>query len=400
MRVVHISYSDHAGGAAIAARRHHEALRESGFDSRMIVIDKGTRDDDIVPVPTFAGPFARKVASRLFKDAVKPFGTWSHNGMGNDLSDHPLVREADVVVLHWVNSWTISLKSIEKILATGKPVVWFMHDMWAVTGGCHHAMDCTKFKDECFRCELLGRQWGADLAGRQFEEKLQRLEPYGNLVFVTPSGWLADKVKESRIGRNHKVHVVNNILDTSRFELRDKGEARRRLGLPADRRLVLFGADAITSPYKGWKYIAELLHAGAIDADWVVYGTMKKAGDLSVYNNVRVMGKITDPDRLVDLYNAADVFITPSLADTYPNVILEAQACGLPTVGFRTGGIPEMITPGFNGFVTESNDADGLRKGIEQVLQSTDFNREAIALNLVQRQKNYDFPKILNAIAG
>ena len=68
---------------------------------------------------------------------------------GTDITSLPEFQQADVIHLHWINQGMLSLRNIEKILASGKPVVWTMHDMWPCTGICHHARECTRYQQEC-----------------------------------------------------------------------------------------------------------------------------------------------------------------------------------------------------------------------------------------------------------
>ena len=378
MKVVHVSYSDSNGGAAIAARRHHEKMIAMGVESSLVVIDRQNNGEGVVKLPVGINVFMRKVLYKLFRVLYRPFGTWSFGIPGNDISEVKEVKEADVVILHWVNNWAVSLKSIGKFLDSGKRVVWFMHDMWPLTGGCHYSMQCRKFERECKECPHLGARWLPDIARVQFNAKQRLLGSRGNLSFVTPSRWLAGEVKRSALFGSNRVEVSPNPIDMRAFYIMDRLKARQQLGLPADRKLILFGADTIHSPYKGWKYIREIIEQGDIDADWVIYGSMKGDNPFDSDPHVHALGRVSGAERLRALYNAADVFVTPTLADNYPNVILEAAACGTPTVAFNTGGVPEMIEHGVTGYITARNEAAHLREGIEDVLFRKPLNREAI----------------------
>lgn len=397
MKVVHVSYSDSSGGAAIAALRHHFALREAGIDSKMLVLDRRNGDSSIVKIDSKISVFLRKVFYKIFKILFKPYGTWSYSVLGNRLSRNPVIKEADVIIFHWVNSWFLSVKDIGRILSSGKKVFWFMHDMWPITGGCHHAMDCDKYKDLCFSCPMIRGLKIPDIARIQFDKKMKDWVGVEKLHTITPSRWLADRIKESRLMGNCPVSVVRNKIDTGKFDIRNKQEARMRLGLPLDKKLVLFGAETISSPYKGWKYIDEILKRNHEGVEFVIYGGLKNKLPNYV-SKVHNMGRISDLDKLVDLYNAADVFITPTLADNYPNVIVEAQACGLPTVSFPTGGVVEMIVDGINGCLTKEKTVDSMLEGIEKVLNDKISSREKIRELLLEEQKKYDLANLIQLV--
>jgi glycosyltransferase involved in cell wall biosynthesis len=81
---------------------------------------------------------------------------------------------------------------------------------------------------------------------------------------------------------------------------------------------------------------------------------------------------VTDDRVLVLAYNAADVFVVPSLYDNSPNTILEAMACGVPVVAFETGGIPDMIRQDVTGLLTSRYDVAGLKASIKDLIQHPD----------------------------
>lgn len=76
---------------------------------------------------------------------------------------------------------------------------------------------------------------------------------------------------------------------------------------------------------------------------------------------------------LVDIYNAVDLYVTPSLQDNLPNTIVEAMACGIPCVGFNVGGIPQMIDHLHNGYVAQYKSAEDLANGICWTLTEGDY---------------------------
>lgn len=391
MKFLHLNYSDSKGGAAIAAVRHHDAMLAADMDSEMLVIEHRRHYPHIDRHFRFKETRAfLRIPHKIFKWIHRPYGIWSSNMHGFDLSNDPKVKEADVIILHWVNFYMMSIKSIEKILKTGKPVYWFMHDMWPITGGCHHAFDCLKYMTHCGNCPYLRNHKGSgkekDLSWRQFEEKLKRLSPYSNLHILTPSNWLASKTTESALFKAHSVEVVRNILDTNIFKPKDKVGARRRLGLPEDKKLILFGANNLQSVYKGWNLLKEALSLPIDGAEGVIYGgscpeTLQAELGIKITN----MGNISDLDHLIDLYSACDVLVSPSLADNYPNVIVEAHACGLPVVGTNVGGIPEMIREGVDGRIVEPN-GKSIREGILSVLDSRQMSSPDIVRDRVLKE--------------
>jgi glycosyltransferase involved in cell wall biosynthesis len=384
MKVLHINLSDKTGGAAIAAARHNEAMRKIGIDSKLLVVNAQTKDPGVIQLP--GRPLINEIraatnnfiSNYLVKRYVN-FGKWSNASLGIHLSSNQDIREADIIILHWINGGMLSIKGVEEILKLGKEVIWFMHDMWPITGGCHYSMECDLFQTQCKKCPFLeNTESGSptkDYAQKQFSEKIKRWSKYSNLSIVTPSKWLANKVAESRLFGKCKVNVFHNILDTSKYKIVDKTAAREILNLPKDKKLLLFGADFVKSTYKGFNNLKKALELlKNEDIEIVVFGNTEETL-LVPEIPTHYIGRVSDDISLVVLYNACDVFVTPSIADNFPNVLLEALSCGLPCVGFHVGGIPELISHKVTGYISSEICPEGLRDGINWIFKESDYDR-------------------------
>ena len=211
---------------------------------------------------------------------------------------------------------------------------------------------------------------GIDLARRVFDRKLAMYKGR-NLTFVGCSRWMADLARQSRLTQGHTVTNIPNAIDTDVFKPIDKQEARRRHQLPTDKKLLLFGAQRITDERKGFRYLTEAcehiaMHHPTLPGQLgvVVLGgdaqSVKEALPLPVYT----VNYLSNEKEIADIYNAADLFVTPSLQDNLPNTIVEAMACGTPCVGFNVGGIPEMITHRQDGYVADYCDSLDFAQGI------------------------------------
>lgn len=377
MKVVLLSTCEQRGGAAIACKRLMKSLKKQGISAKMLVRDKQAIDTDVVPIKI----------NRLYF-LYERFVIWLNNffsrknlfavslaNTGVDISKHPLVQEADVIHLHWINQGFLSLKSIEKLVRLNKPMVWTMHDMWPSTGICHHARDCSHYLQNCGDCFFLRLSGKKDLSYRIFQKKLQ--VGYENIFFVTCSNWLKAKAEESSLLRYSKVLVIPNPLDTDLFSPSDKLDVRKRLGLSLNSHFLLFGAAKIGDARKGFGYYFEALQLlnrerpelnGRVEL--IFMGEVK----LEILQNIpypaHFTGFLTDEKEIAGWYNAASLFVLPSLEENLPNVIMESMACGTPVVGFDTGGIPEMIDHKCNGYVARYKDSHDLMKGICWVLDN------------------------------
>ena len=381
MNVLLVNTSETTGGAAIACGRILKALRGEGVDARMMVRNLEGGGDGVVSV----GSAVRRKWCFLRERA----SIWAANGFsrdnlfyvdiansGIDITRTKAFRKADIIHLHWINQGFISLAGLEKIVASGKPIVWTMHDMWPFTGICHHSDSCTRYTAECHDCPLLPKRGFRDLARDTFERKAGILERAG-ITFVGCSKWLAGLCAKSRIAEGHKVVSIPNPIDTKAYAPADKAAARRKLGLPADKKLILFCSVKTTDIRKGMKYFQDccriLRENSADDMEVLILGKDGEALGATLALPSRALGYVGGGCSLADFYNAADVFVTPSLQENLPNTIMESLSCGVPCVGFEIGGIPEMIDHMSNGYVARYKSAEDLARGISWVLNEADY---------------------------
>lgn len=376
MKVVHISSTDTGGGAAIACARLCEAMIKSGLDSTMLVLNKNS-NKQFVKRHFIGGRFILQkffnVSHLKAVNKLNPIGTFSVMKYGHSFSKDQYVQSADVIFIHWVNNNTMSISDIEEILSLGKPTFFFMHDMFYITGGCHHALDCLEYTHLCENCPLIQTSSEKKTAKKQLALKLKKWSKYQNLSFITPSEWLASCVRKSSLASGHQVFVVPNVLNTDIYKPINF-DVKSIFGLDPSKKTILFGAAAMNSVYKGAVFahdclkkldpsIYEGLVIGNANADFIA--------DLKI--NVVCTGSLSDDLSLSLAYNACDTFIISSMAENYPNVVAEAMACGKPCVGFPTGGIPDLIKHMETGYLTTEKTADDLLNGIEWLFE--DDNR-------------------------
>ena len=384
MRVLIINTGEKTGGAAVAAKRLTEALNNNGVKAMMLVRDKETDD---ITVAGLGGVWRRQwhflwerlciffkmrfSRERLFEVDIANAGT--------DVTTLREFKEADIIHLHWINQGMLSLAGIRKIIATGKPVVWTMHDFWPATAICHYPRDCRSYESRCARCRYLpGGGGDNDTAARVWRRK-EQIWRKSDIAFVACSRWLADRAKRSGLLRGKVVMNIPNAIDIRVYHPTDKRRAKSSAALPLDKKIILFVSQRTTDKRKGMEYFVEACERLAAQHGDMTDGTaVAILGGHSEEYVGRLpfetfpLGYVNDDKRIVDVYNAADVYVLPSLEDNLPNTIMEAMACGVPCVGFKTGGIPEMIDHKKNGYVAEYKNSADLADGIAWVLLEAD----------------------------
>lgn len=382
IKVLLINTSEATGGAAIAARRLLVALNKQGVKAKLFVKEKQSHSENVVTKEAKL----RYALSFLWERFViwvaagfkrsKVFQVDLANA-GVDITREKAFQEADIIHLHWINQGLFSLHQLGQIITSGKPVVWTLHDMWPITGICHHARECIQYQSYCVKCPYLAFPFlRRDLSYRVFNRKKKLYLPYA-LTFVGCSKWIAHEAQKSALTKNQKVFSIPNPIPTTIYRPKDQTLSRKKMDLPLDKKLLLFGAMNVSDRRKGFepfvKACYELREKGYTQEELGIVVMGHHAEELKAVSPFPVypMGYMDATEQIVAVYNAVDLYVTSSLEENLPNMVMEAMACGVPCVGFDVGGIPEMIDHQENGYVAVYGDEVDLAAGMQWVLQES-----------------------------
>jgi glycosyltransferase involved in cell wall biosynthesis len=371
MKVLHITTID-IGGAYKAALRLHEGLSLLGIESKILLRTK--TDKSNVGIEFFGNKLEACVSkAKNLWNMFQSDGEISRDVLGTDISKNKYVKEADIIVLHWTNSF-LTIREYMKLSKLGKPIIWFMHDMWLFTGGCHCDGYCGKYESGCGNCPLVEKTREKDISYRNFEDKRKLLKSM-DVVIVGPSNWIVECAEKSDILFGKMIYHIPNMLDTKLYKpLLESEEIRSKYGISLDKKIILFGAadTGTENKNKGFRFLLESLEKLSRDKYCLaVFGNSGKSEGLPDGFEIRPLGYISDEHKLVELYNMADVFVTPSLQESFGYTACEAMACGTPVVAFPVGGLKEQITHMENGYLAKFKDPDDLAKGIEYCCENS-----------------------------
>lgn len=379
MKIVHLSASDRAGGAAIAAWQLHRGLIERGIDSHLVVHRK-TSDDDTVSTATPAdGDRAEPVAAA---DTIqRVYGVRNRSDRSNthfsmsirsiDVSRHAHVRDADIIHLHWVASFQ-NCRSLSELQKLGKPIVWTLHDLQPFTGGCHFPAGCDGFRASCADCPQLHHDpFAVPAAELRDKRALWRGAPP---ALIAPTLWMAKQARRSSVFAGAAPRVIPNAVDVEVFRPRVKSEARARLGLADAGVYVLCGADHGGERRKGFDALGKILgqDRGAIGVapkiDGVIWVGRQAPDWHPQLPPLHKLGRLEHGEAMALVFAAADLFVLTSSEDNIPNMVLEAMSCGTPVVAFAVGGIPETVLDGAHGRLVSAGDIPAMTRAIDEMI--------------------------------
>lgn len=373
MKILTVNHSDINGGAARAAYRIHHAVRGHGIESRMLVNNTSAGDW------TVDGPKS-KLAKALSKVRIPMAGVLTKSlKTGNPIIHSPAIMpsrwskrlnasDADVVHLHWVNGEMMSISDIGDIR---KPVVWTLHDMWAICGAEHYTEDY-RWRDGYTASNRPSYETGFDLNRWTAARKLKHWRR--PMHIVTPSRWLANCATQSVLMRDWPITVIPNTVDTDVWRPIDKTAARQLLQLPLHIPLLLFGAlGGAQDPRKGFDLLkAALNHLqdSLPDLELVIFGQLAPEKPVDMGFPVHYTGHLHDDVSLRLLYSAADVMVVPSQQEAFGQTASESHACGTPVVAFNATGLRDIVEHQKTGYLAKAFESEDLATGLKWTLQS------------------------------
>ncbi len=396
MNVLIVSTFDTKGGAARAAYRLHRGLEKIGTGSAMVVKEKYSHDPAVFPISPLPGDAACKSEAPGALKRIQTYQQRYNRGKRTAVSDtlfstgHPgyhiesldIVRWADIINLHWVAKFQ-STQTLAALRALGKPVVWTLHDQNPFTGGCHYSAGCLQYKEDCRACPQLTGD-SRRLPHVSLQGKREHLGG-GGITVVSPSRWLAQEAKESRVFKEASVVTIPNAVDIHTFAPRDKAEAKQHLGIPAGTFTILAGAANRRPKRKG---LAQFLEAMRHCLEDSLFKGLVREGKVlllcfghpaaefeALSIPFKAFDHIESGRELCGIYSASDLFVLSSVEDNLPNTMVESMACGTPVVAFDTGGMPDMIADGITGRLVPFPDAKAMGEAIIQLTGETPQRR-------------------------
>lgn len=391
MKVLHLVAGNLSGGAARGAYWLHQAQRDIAINSTLVSSGRDNLGDDSVVALGASNVSKVKFAllnrlgnipALLYRKRKR----WIFNtGFGGiDFTKLPEYREADLIHLHWING-LVAMRTLRKVK---KPIVWTMRDMWPLTGGCHYAIDCERYRTGCGGCPQLQSKRSNDLTRLVVANKRASLPTQLRVVGI--SHWLSDCASSSRVFADFPVKTISNNIDTQTFSPVDQQTARQILALPKDKKIILVGAQRVTDFYKGFGLFIEAMKRIQGDNIHVLtFGREASQAMQPVDLAVTHLGFLADALSLRLAYSAADLFVAPSLMDAFGKTLAESLSCGTPVVCFNATGPKDIVEHQKTGYKAHPFEADDLAEGIEWIVNLPREQYELLRRNSRERAVTY-----------
>ena len=375
-----------AGGANIAAQRLHLALCQAGVKS---VLHFGAGEAiDSTMVPAFQN------RTFFWRNAVALANSWRGRRQTKDgfvtsplwVRKTPIQRFGGVprvTNLHWVARW-LDLPSFLGSLPPKMPLVWSLHDLIPITGGCHYPGECDHFTRQCGNCPQQRKPRPRDDTYKFFRIK-DRCYAGKNLHLVGNSEWTTSQIRRSGLARHAmSIHTIHYGLNVEEYKPVDRPCARRALGIPDDRFVVGFACMDFSEERKGAARLLEALKIlPAQKILLLTFGTGKWPAGSGI--EAMQLGTLHSPQLQCLFYSALDVFAMPSRMETFGNVAMEAMACETPVIAYAAGGLTDVVVDCETGLLEpEIGSVSGLVGMLQWMWQHP---KERVGMGIAGRQR-------------
>lgn len=387
MKILHINTLLN-GGAAIAVKRLHQGLVDSGVNSTVFYKNgfsddlsyikwEGFRQNSLIHkikrklnLRTFIQRREiRKEKSYFLDKRPEGFELFSPIRLDQKIRFHDLPIRPDIIHLHWIAGF-FNYKEFFESIPVDVPIVWTLHDMNAFTGGCHYSLDCDGYTNTCGNCPQLAHANEKDLSNKVIEEKLRLLSE--RLIYVVAdSYWIESLAKKSSLFRNvASIRTIHYGLEVDILTPKDKDSCKRAFGISPNNKVIVFGADNVNNKRKGLAELTAAIEILKKKNENIFLLTFGKNSGLSTSSNTMTkhLGFISSLDILSIIYSAADVFVMPSLFEAFGQVSLEAMSCGVPVVSFNNGGASDTVIDGVTGYLARKGDSIDLAEKLTAIL--------------------------------
>ena len=417
MRILHISKNS-TGGAGLAAYRLHSGLLKKHQNSIWFFengVSKSKYEIQFIPPMDISSRLSRfrrqlKIKKRFLKYRNKrPKGydifTDNYSGYGNSVIAQ--LPNADVLALHAFYGF-IDLPASFLKLSKKYPIVWRCPDMNSFTGGCHYDEGCYGWLNRCGSCPQIGSTDRNDLSRKIWGEKRNIYMKIGDqrLHLVAQSAWMAKLIKQSPLLRKFNVNIIPNGVDSSVFFPTEKNYAKKVLGLPENKKIILFVSTGLNAKRKGFRFLLTALKCIKKRNSIMLITVGEKPLQNNIPVDTRHFNYINQDWSLSLIYNAADCFIAPYFQDNCPNTVLEAMSCATPVIAFDSSGLNDLILHNKTGVFSQTGNRDQMADTIDNLLFDEKFTeqigkraREAILEKYTRTQQVERYHRLFKNVA-
>tara|TARA_Y100000591_G_C21853358_1_gene713183 strand:+ start:3665 stop:4912 length:1248 start_codon:yes stop_codon:yes gene_type:complete len=380
MKILHLSYHENSGGAAIATNRIHKSLLKANVDSLMYVQNKQSDSEKVFTSGSKIEIFLDKLNMFCQRKLHKFNANVNSQKISKSYNILPTFKlklikklNPDIVNLHWIGNNFINFKEISKI---EKPIVWTLHDMWPYCGSEHYSFNERYINGYSkYNGSRRNKNFTFDFDKLVWLQKKKYLS--FNLNFVATSKWQENNLKKSLLFKRSNSTIIHYPINSMEWKKKDKTISRVKLKLPVDKKILLFISERIDNPIKGFDFLKNVISDKYFKNFFLIILGRKNR---ELFNNLNIDFKFIEIinnkiENLIEIYSAADLLLAPSKIESFGIVAQEAACCSVPTVAFDKTGFEDTISHKQNGYIAKNSDVSDFLKGIKWCFEEENYNK-------------------------
>lgn len=406
MNILNLATTDE-NAAGVACRYVNDMLLRAGHQSILLVKESATQNPGVKAlinrkygsyINTIPGKIENKLKQLyrklrpLEKDDKYSFHNMDEGKKrysGKELLD-AIPFKPDVILVFWVSNF-VNMETISELSKlTGAKVIWMMTDNAPLTGGCHYQWDCKGFHSDCSNCPAILTPGAKKIAQQNLAQKMKFIPADAEILSSSESDY--QRAIHSALFKNKKVHKLLAPIDENRFKPGDKAAARAYFGIPADKKVIFYGANAFSDPRKGGANFLNALNilkeslrksdskCKPSDILLLLAGKEKPVQFMDIGYDVKEVGYLTE-NELITAYQAVDFLVSPSLEDSGPMIVNQSIVCGTPMLAFNIGVAMDLIETGVTGYKARLFDDQDLAKGLKYMLDLSADELQVMSAN-------------------
>lgn len=367
----------------------HQALLERGEESHMAVHKAEFSHSSIHQI---GNRFTRKldrylsaIERRLSLHAFLPFVSAS------TLYFSDYYQQADLIHLQLIHAESFFSLFNLPLMSGQKKTIWTLHDPWMLAGHCIHSLDCDRWLTGCGNCPDLKSPFPIQKDTTALTWKLKHwIMHHSQIILVVASQWMYNRVKKSPILSHLPCHIIPLGSNLKQFQPRDQNTSRLRFGIPPEAQVLAFRYRGESESYKGGYWLKQALAMLKVDKPTYLI-TFDTYGGLESFKDkykIIELGWVSEQDLLVDALNAADIFLMPSVAESFGMMAVEAMACATPVIVFEGTALTNVIKN--SGVSVPYKDSQALSQAIEKLLQDIKLRQKLAQKGLKLVREEYD----------
>lgn len=406
MNILNLATTDE-NAAGVACRNVNDMFLKAGHQSLLLVKESASGYPGVKALVkrkygTYIHSFRGRIENRLsiLYRKIKPFDRDDKYSFHNldegrkHISGKEILEavpfKPDVILIFWVSDF-INMETANELAGlSNAKIMWMMTDNAPITGGCHYPWDCQGFHSDCSNCPAILTPGSKKTASRNLALKKKFIPVNAEIMSSSDSDY--QRAKSSALFRDKTIHKLLAPIDETRFKPGDKAAARAYFGIPENKKVIFYGANAFSDPRKGGANFLNALNilketlrqpeskCKLSDVLLLLAGKEKPVPFLDIGYDVKEAGYLNE-NQLITAYQAADFLVSPSLEDSGPMMVNQSIVCGTPMLAFNIGVAMDLIETGVTGYKARLFDDQDLANGLKYMLELSAEELQVMSAN-------------------